>query len=482
MNRPAADDAAVLSLPTERELDLEGNWRLLRVMLWLALPVLAEHVLHIGVGITDTYIANHLIRTAGLSGQELDAARAANAAATAAVGTIGYVTWFIGLITGALGTGATALIARAVGARHRSLANGVCGQSITASIVAGAVLGAGMFVFADPLVRLAQLQAEAHDYAVAYLRLLSLAMPMTTLMFTAAACLRGAGDTVTPAIAMIVVDVFNIFFSFALTFGLWGFPKLGFHGIAAGTVIGYVGGGGLLFAALVLGRGGIRLYLHRMRPHWLTLKRVLRIGIPSGLEGLLQWLANFGALVVINSLNNVTAAAHINAIRIESFSYMSGFAFATAASTMVGQSLGMGAPRRAVRSAYLAFLAGGGLMTCVGLVFIFFGHWASDLMSNDPQVVRLTATCLFITGFIQCPFAAGMIFGGALRGAGDTLGVMLLNLASLLGIRLVGVVIVGRFLGLGLPAVWVVLCTDLLIRGVLMWGRFTKGKWKSLRV
>src|SRR5205085_4051380 len=99
---------------------------LMRSLIVLALPVLAEHVLHMTVGWNDTYLANHL--------------PSEKAAAGAAVGTIQYFFWFTGLIAGAVATGSTAIIARAIGAKHRSLANSVCAQSI---LFAGLV-GCGM--------------------------------------------------------------------------------------------------------------------------------------------------------------------------------------------------------------------------------------------------------------------------------------------------------------------------------------------------
>jgi putative MATE family efflux protein len=346
----------------------------------------------------------------------------------------------------------------------------------------GVVSGALLYTFAPQVAQVSQLGGQAHAYALSYLRLLSFAMPFTMLMFIAGACLRGAGDTLTPAIAMIVVDVVNIFFSFALTYGLWGFPYLGFHGIATGTVIAYIAGGLILLFVLIHGRGGIRLYLHRLRPHWLTLKRLLRIGVPSGLEGALQWGANFGVLLVVNNLSNAVAAAHINTIRVESISYMTGFAVATAAATLVGQSLGMRDLTRARRSANFAFLLGGGLMTMWGITFIIAGNLWARIFSSDPQIIDLTAKCLFITGFIQAGFAMAMIYGSSLRGAGDTFAVMCYNLASVIGLRLLGVLIVGRILGYGLPAIWFVLSAELCVRGGLMYRRFLLGRWHEIKV
>lgn len=439
-------------------------------LLLLALPVVAENMLHMMVGLTDVYLASHLPTNA--------------APATAAVGSIGYVLWLIGLIAGAIGTGSTAIIARAIGAKHQSLANSVCGQSVTASVLVGILLAALFVGGAVPAAAMTGLEGDAHTYALFYIRILSLCLPFSILMYAASACLRGAGDSGTPAVAMIVVDVVNMVVSTALARGWWGLPVMGFRGIAVGTVIAYIVGGVLLFAILLSGRGRLRLYWHRLRPHWLTLKRITRIGLPSGAETLLTWVAQFLVVIVINSADptNVMSAAHIIAIRVEALSYMIGFACATAAATLVGQSLGMDDPVRARRAAYLAYAVGAGAMTLCGILFFFFGRVFTGVMTNVPAVADLAATCLFITAFTQPGFAAAIIFAGALRGAGDTIWVMVLNLATILLVRLAGVLIVGWWLGMGLAAIWIVLAGELSIRGTFVFLRFLHGGWKHARV
>jgi putative MATE family efflux protein len=422
---------------------------LLRVVLALAVPALVEQIFNFLVGLNDTWLANNLPRDIAPS-------------ATAAVGTISYLLWFIGLIVSAVGTGSTALISRAKGARHQRIANSVCGQSVTAALVLGVILGAVLYIWAEAWVGMTGLSAEARGFALSYLRMLAASVPFLTVMFVANACLRGAGDTLTPAIAMIGVNLINMGFSFGLTYGWCGLPRMGFNGIAAGTVIAYIVGGLLQFAVLISGRGGMRLHWHRLRPHWHTLKRIFRIGVPAGVEGLLIWVAQFMIVIVINKMDvsNVTAAAHLNAIKIEAFSYLPGWAFATAAATIVGQSLGMNDPRRAKRGAYLAYALGGGVMTLCGVAFILFGrHFAAWMLPNQPAVAALTAQCLFVTGFIQSGFAASMIFSGALRGAGDTVAVMAINLLSTLALRLAGVLVVVFIFKQGLLAVWIVLAS-----------------------
>ena len=100
---------------------------------------------------------------------------------------------------------------------------------------------------------------------------------------------------------------------------------------------------------------------------------------------------------------------------------------------------------------------------------------------SSAQIVALTTRCLMITGFIQSGFAANLVFGGALRGAGDTLTVMLLNLASVVTLRFTGVLYVG-YHHLGLAAVWVCLSSELFIRGSLVTARFFQGGWKRVIV
>jgi Na+-driven multidrug efflux pump len=259
---------------------------------------------------------------------------------------------------------------------------------------------------------------------------------------------------------------------------------LGFDGIASGTVIAYLTGGVIQFAVLLSGRGGARLYLHRLRPHWITIKRIARIGLPAAVCDSLEWVANLAVIGVINGMDptNASSAAHITVIRLESFSYLSGIAFGAAAATMVGISLGMRNPARAVRSALAAYIIGGGAMTLCGIVFITLGRYpAMWLAPADPNIVALTTRCLMITGFIQCGFAANLVFGGALRGAGDTLTVMLLNLASVITLRFTGVLYVG-YHHLGLAAVWVCLSSELFIRGSLVTIRFVQGGWKRVIV
>src|SRR5437868_13602874 len=104
----------------------------------------------------------------------------------------------------------------------------------------GIALTLFLYVMAGPIAHFTSLQGAAHDFGLSYLRMLSPSVPFLIVMFVANACLRGAGDTITPAICMIVVDIVNVFFSLGFPWGRFGMPALGFNGIAIGTVIAYI--------------------------------------------------------------------------------------------------------------------------------------------------------------------------------------------------------------------------------------------------
>lgn len=461
-----AAGAVAHALPATGANAAEG---VLKPLILLSLPILVENVLHMLVGLTDVYLAGHLPEGA--------------AAATAAVGTVAYILWFVNLIAMAIATGATAIVSRAVGAKHRSLANSVAGQSVTASLLLGTCAAILFALMAGKLADLTELKGEAHDYARYYFQILSISLPFSLVTVAASAVLRGAGDTLSPAIAMVIVDLVNIGLSLVLTRGYFGLPEMGFKGIAIGTVVAYVIGGVLLILWLARGQR-VRLHRHRLWPHWSTLRRLIRIGLPNGVEGGLTWAANFVILRTINQIDasNISAAAHIVTIRVESLSFMIGLAIATATATLVGQGLGQKNPARAVRAATTAAALGIGVMVCWGLAFVFAGRQLAGLMTSDPAAIDLAARCLFITAFAQVGFAATLVFGGALRGAGDTVAVMLINIASQLGLRLVGVLVLVNVFRYGLEAVWVVLASELTIRGALMAGRFVHGGWKHVKV
>ena len=404
--------------------------------------------------------------------------------ATNAIAVGGYVEWLIGLVQSAVGIGSTALIARAVGGRHKRLANSALGQSVILALAGGLVMGAFVFTAAPWIAGFTRLSGQSLTFCTQYLRIIAAAAPMSAVIFVGGSCLRGSGDTRTPFLVLVVVNLINS----TLTYTFVRAPApLGGHevaGIAAGTFVAYVVGAILMATVLFQGWGGIRLYWHRLRPHWHTARRIIAVGLPSMAEMFFgMWIANFIVLRIVGSLHQSDAwGAHMIAIRAEAISYMPGFALGIAAATLCGQYLGLGDPRRARHAVILCWRAGMVVMGSMGLFFIIAPWVMVRIATNNAALLAASPMLLRTTGFVQIFFASAIVLGQAMRGAGDTRATMTMTALSTYGLRLPLAYLLGVYFGGGLEGVWLGLCGELTFRGLLFTGRFLHGGWMRARV
>lgn len=476
----------------------------------VAWPVLAESVLNSTVGLVDTMLA------AGLSGAAADA-----------VGGAAYMLWFLGLITTAIGVGASALVSRSIGAGRPAVARAVLGQAFALSALSGLGLGVVMYLLTPTLAGLLSMTGNSASEFAVYLRAMCLAVPFSTVMLALMACSRGSGDTLRPLWAMTIVNIVNLLAAWLLAggdFRLGGLVipnpvhlHLGVLGIGLGTSIAHATGAALMVGFLLRGRSGIRLTGFWLRPHAVTIRRMVRLGLPNFAETFGMWLGNLLVIVIVGWLaaDAVIAAghdsagligSHIIAIRIEALSFLPGFAMGVAASALVGQYLGAKRADLARRAASHCALAAAGIMGVMGLLFIFAGRWLTGLISQQPEHLALTPQLLMVTGFTQVPFALSIVYRSTLHGAGDVRAVMLLTWISTWLIRLPAAFVLSGAaihlpvwlahalgnergiienpvgLKLGLPGVWLGLCGELVLRAVIYGYRFLGNRWQYARV
>ncbi|MEM1444950.1 MAG: MATE family efflux transporter [Planctomycetota bacterium] len=478
--------------------------------LWKQVVVLAiwpflQQVLAFLVNFVDTAIAGRL------------SVEATNAIAIAA-----YFGWFMFLMTSAVGTGGAALIARAIGAKHRGLANAGLGQSFVIALVWAGLIGILVFVGADFIGGLARLEGESRALCAEYLRIIAIAAPATAVLAIGTACLSAAGDTRTPFLAMCVYNAVNVVVSVYMAVSPWRFTLLGeslafdvpglgwgVPGIAWGTAIATYVGAAFILITLLNPAGAIRLRWLRMRPHLHTIRRIVRVALPSLGEGVGHWSGNFIALIAIGFLgqmllNEAYPGAHIVAIRIEALSFLPAMALATAAGTLTGQYLGAGSVAMAKKAAIACWLTAVIPMSVLGLTFIAVPQWWVGIVSTQPEHFELTPRLVQICGFVQFFFGSSIVLSGAMRGAGDTRRPMLMTVGMTWGVRLPLVLLVtmwlgGTFdggvpkigdnepagiawLGSGLAAIWCVLCGELVLRGVVFMFVFFRGHWLQVDV
>jgi putative MATE family efflux protein len=432
-----------------------------RMGVWqLAWPAVLTNLMQSTVGIIDIKVVGSL------------------GAPAVAAATAGHRLFFVLQATlMAVSVGTTALVARAIGALQRDEAARVVSNSLALGCAMAAVSSVLGVAAAEPFAWMFGLTGDARGLAVIYLRWISCFTPAFAVGFVISSGLRAAGDTRTPLLFGAVSNLANIAFLYLLVYGGLGFPKLGIAGASLA--------GGLAFSVsalltFVLWRSG-RLVLKPVAGTSLERPRVrslVRIGYPAALEQLVVQ-GGFIAftLIIARFYGTVALAAYGIGVQILSLSFVVGFGFSIAASTLVGQHLGAGEPQRAAESGWRALLLAAGSMAVLGALIVTAARPIARAMIDDPEVVDLTVSFIHWLGAAQPLMATEFALGGALRGAGDTRYPLVTTFAGLILGR---VLLAAVFTWLRLPVVWVygALMADYLIKAVLLIGRFRSGHWQ----
>ncbi|MCL6431793.1 MAG: MATE family efflux transporter, partial [Anaerolineae bacterium] len=282
-------------------------------VLRLALPAVSEQLLNMTVGLADTWLVGHL-----------------GADPIAAVSISNQIVMLAQVLCSSIATGSTALIARCVGAQDAVTANRAVGQSMLVAVLIGLGTTAAGVGFAGQAARLMGATGNALPMATAYLRIVSWSLMLMTCLFVGNACLRGAGDTLSAMRVMMLVNAINIVVAAALIYGPFGLPRLGVVGSALGAAAGRSVGGIVVLVTLWRGRAGLRLHWRRMVPDVSVIRRILRIGIPTGIEMLLFRFGDMSYYRVVTSLGMAACAAHAITLNAQSLSFSPGFGFAMA--------------------------------------------------------------------------------------------------------------------------------------------------------
>ncbi len=461
---------------TTRTLSRPANGSLRWQVLMLALPAVGEQFLNMLVGLADTYLVGHI--TPQLAA-ELGYKSAADG--LAAVGLANYVVWITTTIFMAGAIGSTALIARATGAKEYGEANNIVRQSLLLGIVVGLFGFLLMYASAPLAMRLFGANNDVAPLAIRYLQISAYGMPLAGVTFLLNAALRGTGDTKTPLLVMLLVNGLNILISWLLVGGQFGLTPIGVDGAAWGSTVGRSVGGIFIVALILRGRGLIRLD-RWPRFHGDTMRRIFRIGLPTGAE----MFAFQSALIVFSrfvvGLGTIPYAAHNTVITAESISFLPGLGFAVAATTLVGQSLGAKDVQQARRSGHEAYFQSAVFMGGMGLLFILIPEWFLKLLVINPEVVAAGVLPLQLVGVIQPMLAANFVYAGALRGAGDTVFPLLIKLVSPWLIRVPLAILLITYMDYGLLGAWIAMSVDLVIQGLLAFWRFYGNKWERIKV
>lgn len=442
-----------------------GSYNYLRKrILLLAWPVILEMALHMIVWVFDTAMVGRL------SEEALNA-----------VGLGGQVVFTVTFIFSAIGAGAMAIVARYTGAQQMGRAEKVASQAVGLGFLIGICIASLLFFSSELLLGYFVKDAEVQRLGITYMKITSVATVFMVPLNVSSSIMRGIGNTRTPMIIAAITNGINIIGDYVLIFGHFGFPRLEVTGAALATAGGQIIGSLIIIGLLLSGVTGVKVNpgcMFRLERN--EIRRMFKLSIPAALEEFTHSGSRVVSSLWIASMGKVAFAANQVAVAAESISFMPGYGFAVAASTLVGQQLGAGNKEEAEASAIQSSVLSVLLMSVVGLIFFLLPTVLISIFTDIPGVMEWGAKCLRV-GALEQPFIAlSMVMAGALRGAGDTRGPFMVGAISNWFVRLPLIYLVVFVFRLNVTFIWVATLIQFIIESGLMSFRFARSGWKDI--
>ncbi len=395
---------------------------------------------------------------------------ALGADASAAIGLVASSTWLFGGVTTAVSAGFSVQVAHRIGAGEDTEARTVVRHGLAAALTLAALLALLGLGICRQLPCWLGGGAEICADASAYFLTFSLMLPFSQLNSLTAGFLQCAGDMVTPSVLNAVMCGLDVVCNALLI------PHFGVLGAGMGTALACALVSLAMAWCCCVRNAQLRLRrgeAHAFRPE--ILKKAFRIGAPVAVQEIAMNGAMVASTMILAPLGAAAIAANSFAVTAESLCYMPGYGVGSAATTLVGRSVGAGDAVQARRYGNICTALGGALMGCTGLLMMIFCPFVFRLLTPVAEIRTLAAQALRIGLLAEPLFGVSIAAAGALRGAGDTLVPSLLNLGSIWIVRLgLALLLVGK---LGLRGMWIAMAIELCVRGALMLWRQKTSKF-----
>ncbi len=377
-------------------------------VLSLALPAVGEMVLYMMIWVFDTmmvgkYGGNIAVSTVGLSSE--------------------IMSTFTGIfISVGISVGVTSLVARSIGAKNINKAEEYAALGLLIGGITALFIALSAFLLCDEILRIAGAKGEVITFGVLFMRITSFGIFFNMLANILSAVLRGYGNTRTPLLVSIIVNLVNIGLDWLLIFGNLHFPELGIKGSAIATasakIIGFIF---LLTYTIKKSRIKIKFkYIANLRI--VKIKEILKLSIPSSLQEASFSISRLLSTFFIMHLGTIAFASNQITTTIEGISFMPGWGFSVAATTLVGHKIGEENYEGAREYAYTCTILGVIIMSLCSILFLTIPNILikAFISTSEIEVIKTGSICLMIASIEQPFMALSMIFGGALKGAGDT--------------------------------------------------------------
>ena len=399
--------------------------------------------------------------------------------AVAAIGNANVITNLLLISFSVICMAATILITQYIGAGSTERV----AQTYTVSLVVNVTLSLVIFValtfFSTQIYGLMGVPPELMPEASGYLRSIGIGMPLQAIHLTFVAFFRAHGLTKQTMFISIVINLLNIAGNFVLIGGMGPIPMLGVAGAAISSDLSRLVG---VVIVVWLFKRTIRtpVDFRNLRPFPFDhLKRLLKIGIPSGGESISYNLTQIVIQTMCNSLPIyvITARAYSNMFAM--LSYIYGSAIAQATQIIVGYLMGARKVEETDRRVNATLRAAMLVSFVISLLLFLLCEPLFGLFTSDPQVLSMCRTIMGIEILLELGRAANIVLFRALQTAGDIRFPICLNVTTVWTVAVGGGYLLGVVLGLGLPGIWIAMTCYEGFRGLVSFLRWRSGNWRS---
>ena len=348
---------------------------------------------------------------------------------------VGSTSSLINLLTNlfiGLSVGTNVLTAHFFGSKEKNKLHDAIHTSIAISLSSGILLTIVGVCFTGTILEWMSTPPEVLPLATLYLRIYFLGMVATMLYNFCSAILRAVGDTQRPLYYLLFSGCVNVLLNLIFVI----YFNLNVAGVGLATVLSQCISAFLVLRCLILEQEDYKVTLSHIRIKKEYVKRILRIGLPAGLQGTVFSLSNVVIQSSINSFGSVIMAGSAASGNIEGFVYVSMNAFHQAAISFVSQNMGAGKWKRMTRTAIWCLICVTITGLVLGLTTVFFGPILLGIYSSKPNVieagmVRLAIVCgtYFLCGIMD-------VMAGVMRGYGYSVVPMIVSLVGACGLRL----------------------------------------------
>ena len=431
----------------------------------MIVPLIAEQFLVMLVGLADTFVVSY-----------------AGEAAVSGVSLVNsFNTIFLFLFT-ALASGGAVVVSQYIGRKNTDKASEAVSQLLMVSVLFSAAVSVLILIFNQGIIRaiFGQVEPEVEEACVTYLRISAYSYPALAVYNAGAALYRSVGKTSTTMKISIIANVINVAGNLIGVFAL----HAGVAGVAYPSLISRGFSAVVITLLCFRDQEGVR-YRWRQILAWKSelLKTIMGIAVPNGLESGIFQLVKVGLSSIVALFGTSQIAANGIAQSIWSVASLVSVAMDAVFITVIGQCMGAGDNDQA--EAYfkkLMKLTVGISLAWNGLIALLT-PWIAGAYAVSEETRQYVLYLVLIHNLgnsILFPFADPL--GKGLRAAGDVKYTVVVSLFTTIGVRLLLSLLFGIVLQMGVIGIALAMCMDWLVRAVLFWIRFKKGRWKTFQV